>query len=278
MATKSANVPPRNHYILRILLIALATLLLVNCYRTSNPVSDPALSALFWMRTAAEYEALCRQTFNAALEHIRREIKSSGAQTSVQPVAVVMDLDETVLDNSAYNVSLIKAGQKYSHQSWQRWNRENADEIRLVPGAKEFIKAVEKEGVKVIFISNRSFVIRDITIDILVKFDLARREELLNDDPPKLLLRKITSSKESRRATVREHYNVIAFVGDNLGDFSDDFRSPVVNSIAERREKVRTHSDNWGTRWFVMPNPLYGYWTRFIDWEQPARSLENPER
>lgn len=277
MATKPMTSAPRGtrNHTLRLFVIALCTLLLVNCYRTPNSVSDPTLYALLWVRTSAEYEALCRQTFNIALEHVRREIKRQGVQTNDKPPAVVMDLDETVLDNSAYNVRLIKGGLRFSHDSWRRWNRENADEITLVPGAKQFIKAIEKEDVKVIFVSNRSIVIKDITTDILLKFDLARKEELLSNDPPKLLLRKLTSSKESRRETVRKHYNIIAFIGDNLGDFSDDFRSPTVNSIDERREKVGAHADQWGTNWFVMPNPLYGYWTRYIDWDEPERHFAN---
>lgn len=255
-------------------LIALSATLLINCQQ--NALADNSvLHALIWMRTSGEYKALCLQTFNIALQHVRVGVRQRHVQTNPKPPAVIMDLDETVLDNTAYNVYLFRAGLKHSPLRWQGWNRENVDKIGLVPGAKAFIKAVENEGARVVFISNRSSTIREITTTILLKFDLARKEELLNDDPPKLLLRKLTSSKESRRAAVREHYNIIAIIGDNLGDFSDDFRSPAINSIEERREQVRAYADEWGTKWFVMPNPLYGYWTRLIDWDHPERHFRS---
>lgn len=237
---------------------------------------DSILRALLWMRTSGEYEALCRQAFNTALGHVRKETQKLRSQTSARPPAVIMDLDQTVLDNTAYDVYLLRNGLAHSQQRWHRWNRENMDKITLVPGAKGFIKQVEQEGVRVVFISNRSNSIRDITVRILLKFELAKRQDLLDHD--KLLLRDRSSSKESRRAAVTERYEVIALIGDNLGDFSDDFRSPAVTTVSERRAKVREHADHWGKTWFVLPNPIYGDWFGFIDWDQPARHFENPNR
>lgn len=231
--------------------------------------------ALLWMRTSAEYEALCRQTFNVALERVRHEMKT---RKGSRPAAVIMDLDETVLDNSGYSFFLLSNGLRHHETHWNSWNRENAGQVGLVPGAKEFVKAVEDKGVQIVFVSNRSNTLRDTTRKILLKLDLATEAELADPNAVKLLLRQDTSSKQGRRDTVMSKYDVIALLGDNLNDFSDAFRSPAVGSIDERRATVKGHADQWGTRWFVLPNPIYGYWTRYIEWEKTEQYFERPNR
>jgi len=238
---------------------------------------DSALRALLWLRTSGEYEALCLQTFNTALAHVRDTVRTPSADKRAKPPAVVMDLDETVLDTSGYSVYLLSKGLKHHEAHWLDWNRENLDQIGLVPGAKQFIKDVEGEGVYVVFISNRPDAGRDGTIQVLRKFDLATQAALDDPNGIKLLLRTNTSSKQSRRDRVNDKYTVIALVGDNLNDFSDDFRSPAVNSIGERRAMVRKHATDWGSRWYVLPNPIYGNWTRYIDWKNAEQYFGNPK-
>ncbi len=237
---------------------------------------DSVLRALLWLRTSGEYEALCLQTFNMALAHVRNAVRTPSADKAAKPPAVVMDLDETVLDTSGYSVYLLSSGLKHHEAHWLNWNREHLDQIGLVPGAKQFIKDVENEGVHVVFISNRSNAGWDGTIRVLRKFDLATQAALDDPNGVKLLLRTNTSSKQSRRDKVNDKYTVIALLGDNLNDFSDDFRSPAVNSIDERRAMVRKHAADWGSRWYVLPNPIYGNWTRYIDWNNAEQYFERP--
>jgi acid phosphatase len=187
-------------------------------------------------------------------------------------------LDETVLDNAGYTMHLFTHGRRHHETHWKTWNRENTDQVGLVPGAKQFIKDVEKEGVRIVLVSNRSNKIRGTTIKILLRLDLATEAELADPNAVKLLLRKSTSSKQNRRDIVTATYDVIALLGDNLNDFSDDFRSPAVNSIDERRAAVRKHANPWGTHWFVLPNPIYGYWMKFIDWNRVEQYFESPNR
>lgn len=244
--------------------------------RTQISDSDSLLRALLWLRTSGEYEALCLQTFNMALAHVRNAVRAY-ADKDAKPPAVVMDLDETVLDTSGYSAYLLSNGLRHHERHWRTWNRDHLDQIGLIPGAKQFIKDVENEGVYVVFISNRSQASRDGTIRILRKFGLVTRAAL--DDPSgiKLLLRRNASSKQSRRDKVRDKYTVIALIGDNLNDFSDDFRAPAVNSIDERRAMVRAHAADWGSRWYVLPNPIYGSWTRYIDWNNVDQYFTNPK-
>ena len=238
---------------------------------------DSILRTLLWLRTSGEYEALCLQTFNTALRYVRGAVKTPSAGNASKPPAVVMDLDETVLDTSGYSVYLLSKGLKHHEAHWLAWNQQHLDQIGLIPGAKQFIKGVESEGVHVVFVSNRQDAGRDDTMQILHKFDLATQAALDNPNGTKLLMRKQTSSKQGRRDIVNERYTVIALLGDNLNDFSDDFRSPAVDSIDERREMVRKHAADWGSRWYVLPNPIYGYWTGYIDWEKTEQYFQRPK-
>jgi acid phosphatase len=236
---------------------------------------DSVLRALLWLRTSGEYEALCLQTFNTALAYVRNAVRTTSVNRGAKPPAVVMDLDETVLDTSGYSAYLLSNGLKHHEAHWLNWNREHLDQIGLVPGAKQFIKDVEREGVYVVFISNRSNAGRRGTIQVLRRFDLATQAALDHPNAIKLLLRTNTSSKQSRRDKVNDKYTVIALLGDNLNDFADDFRSPAVNSIDERRAMVRKHAADWGSRWYVLPNPIYGNWTRYIDWNNAEQHFNN---
>ena len=231
--------------------------------------------ALLWMRTSGEYEALCRQTFNMALERVRNVMKTRSGD---RLAAVIMDLDETVLDNSGYSFFLLRNRLKHHETHWHNWNREHPEQVSLVPGARQFIKAVENEGVRIVFVSNRSDTLRDTTRKILLRLDLATKAELADPTAMKLLLRQDTSDKQSRRDSIAARYDVIALFGDNLNDFSDAFRSPAVNSIEDRRAAVHRHAEKWGTHWFVLPNPIYGYWTRYIDWQKTEQYFERPNR
>ena len=101
-----------------------------------------------WVTKSKEYKILCEQIYFNAWKSIKKEVKNS------KEAVIIMDLDETVLDNSKYQIELFKKSEKYNPKSWNRWvEKEEAD---LVPGAKKFIlKFKDKDSSKIIFLSNR---------------------------------------------------------------------------------------------------------------------------
>ena len=103
-----------------------------------------------WVRQSAEHRTLCEQLFRQATVAILRQVKMG--KGSKNP-AVVVDLDETVLDNSLYQVERWKAGLSFTQDSWSDWV--NREEAGLIPGAKAFLSTVRKKGVRVVFLSNR---------------------------------------------------------------------------------------------------------------------------
>jgi len=228
-----------------------------------NP-QEHALDASLYMQTAAEYHAVCLQTYNLATERLRQKLavtRHAGA-----PPAVVMDLDETVLDNSAFQSFLDRDKLNNSDALWAIWERDFPQEVGLIPGAKAFIEAAEQLGVTAVYLSNRDEKLRNSTIAALRKNGLS-----LEGIDNRLLLKTTTSDKTERRKIVEGRFNALIYLGDNLRDFSEEFKAPQLASnddagqmkaIADRADRVRRANYHWGNDWFILPNPVYGEWQR----------------
>jgi acid phosphatase len=237
----------------------------------------PHLHANLWMQTSAEYQALCRQTFNTALREIKQAAKAAKHRqgrpigTDRKPLAVVADLDETILDNSRFQSEMDAAvwadgmDVGYTKKRWEQWERDNAGEVELVPGAGSFIAEVEKLNVVMVYISNRLEDLKSSTIRALAHNGI-NAEGLQEGLQSRLLLSNGVSSKQERIRQVEEKFHVIAYLGDNLNDFPGEIEQVAssVEQIAVRRKKAESAADLWGTRWFMIPNPVYGNWDQIL--------------
>ena len=193
--------------------------------------------------------------------------------------AVIMDLDETVLDNSAFESFLYENNLEYSDDLWEIYERDYPGEVRLVPGAKQFIKKAEDRGVTVIFISNRLEENCGSTVNALTRLGISTK-----GIGQRLLLKKrvASSDKTSRRETVAAQYNVFLVFGDNMRDFSETFIAKKLTendgadahdkAIASRFRLVDDAACHWGIDWFVLPNPGYGEWEKLIR-NEPMKRL-----
>jgi acid phosphatase len=228
-----------------------------------NP-QEHALDANLYMQTAAEYQAVCLQTYNLATERLRQKLAATHDDGA--PPAVVMDLDETVLDNSAFQSFLDRDKLNHSDALWGIWERDFPQEVGLIPGAKAFIEAAEQLGVTVVYLSNRDEKLRNSTIAALRQNGLS-----LEGIDNRLLLKTTTSDKTERRKIAGGRFNALIYLGDNLRDFSEEFKAPQLASndeagqkkaIAERADRVRRANYHWGNDWFILPNPVYGEWQR----------------
>jgi acid phosphatase len=242
-----------------------------------NP-QERGIDANLYMQTSAEYAAVCLQTYNWALERLKQKLAAT-KNGDLRP-AVVMDLDETVIDNSGYQSFLFKAKSQSTAQNWEVWEKSYPQEARLVPGARSFIEAAEQMGVAVVYISNRSTKNQDAAIAAIKHVGL-NTEEISN----RLLLRDNTSDKSPRRKIAEGRFNALMYFGDNLRDFSEEFVAPNLDAnddagqkraIAERFAKVQRANYRWGNDWIVLPNPAYGEWTRLIG-NDPAKKFRPTE-
>ncbi|MCS7079807.1 MAG: hypothetical protein NZ585_07125 [Chloracidobacterium sp.] len=230
-----------------------------------NP-QERTLDANLFVQTSAEYVACCLQTYAWASERLRQRLAT--APPSELPPAVIMDLDETVLDNAGFQSYLDRESKVYDQAAWDRWERDFSAETRLVPGAKGFIEEAERAGVTVFYISNRTMA--EPTIAALQRNGLS--VERIGE---RLLLQTDTSDKTARRRAVEEKYRVLLYVGDNLRDFSEIFVTPKLapeDAIAARRTAVERQAYRFGTDWFLLPNPVYGEWKKPLG-DEPRRFL-----
>lgn len=194
---------------------------------------------------AAEYRALCYQAFNAAslhLETIKKKRKGL-------PLAIITDIDETVLDNSYYEAQRIKDGKEFTAQSWKNWTDRSA--ATLVPGAADFFNKVKRAGIEIFYLSNRD------TSEIRSTVSNFKKLHLPDADLLHMIFRKDKASKEIRRQQIMNRYNVVMLIGDNLNDFAELFE---MRNSAERKNEVDKMKEAWGTKFIVLPNAIYGEW------------------
>lgn len=239
----------------------------------SKQYNDRLLGATLWMQRAAEYQALCYQAFNSAALHLNEALNDPNWTAAAEQgddlrrltPAVVLDIDETVLDNSYYQARLILENTNYGSDSWKAWSDEAA--ATPIPGALDFCKFAESIGVKVIYVTNRKEPEREATAKNLREYGFP-----LDADTGNLILRTGDSEKGPRRTAVTENFRVVMLIGDSLGDHHSGFHH---TSEGERNPFTAENKEKWGERWIVLPNPGYGDWDGAIldyNW-----GVENPD-
>jgi 5'-nucleotidase (lipoprotein e(P4) family) len=174
-----------------------------------------------------------------------------------RPLAVVLDVDETALQNLGYEYDEAASGRSYDQERWNRWERTGANAVAAMPGAVAALQTIRNHGVTIIFNSNRLAANAAQTRAAIEGAGLGpavHRETLfLKGDHGE------GSAKDPRRAAVSAHYCVIAMAGDQLGDFSDLFNARTL-SVPDRRRYATSppFSALWGRGWFMLSNPVYG--------------------
>ena len=232
---------------------------------TSAPADDN-LNAVAWSQTAVEHDLIYLQTYRDAETRLLPAVHDAewdalsktdrvGAFEHLPP-AVILDIDETVLDNSPYQARVIKSGGEFNEADWAAWCREAR--ARALPGAVEFTRFAASHGVAVIYISNRAKDLDEVTLRNLRQagFPVSGPDAFLGLGTVVDGCEQVGSEKGCRRQLVSRRYRVLMQFGDQLGDFLD----VSTNTVAARRQTVAPYLPWIGTRWFVLPNPTYGSW------------------
>lgn len=217
------------------------------------PVTQPALEVQ-WVRQSIEYDAICIQTYRAAWQAVKQQ-----AAALQEDWAVVLDVDETVLDNSRYQVILYEQNRTFDYASWDEWVHRR--ECPPIPGAKAFLDSVRSLGrfAHIVYVTNRRAHLEESTRENL------RQTGLWGDGDVLLCQRDGQDSKEDRRQEVlngtgrcdgKGKRHIIALVGDQLLDMEP---YPERIEPGNLKEHYR-NSPHWNTRYFMLPNPMYGYW------------------
>ncbi len=202
--------------------------------------------AVLFQQQSAEYRALCLQAYHFAQLRVDNSIHANKGKL---PLAVITDLDETALDNGAQYGWEYKNNKTFVPKDWDEWCKmEKAD---AVPGSVDFFKYADAHKVDIYYVSNRDTSEVDATLDNMKKLGFPQL------DKSHFLFKVKESSKEERRKEVAKTHNIILLLGDNLNDFASLFEE---KSIADRKAAVDQSAKEWGEKFVVLPNAVYGDW------------------
>lgn len=219
----------------------------------TDSTANRLYNAVMWQRISSEYRALCYQTYgqaaNALLAGKSDKHVVTNKDKTTRPQAVVVDVDETILDNSLYEYNLLTTNTSYESSTWKAWVLRA--EAPAVPGALEFCKLAESLGVHIIYLSNRKLDEVEATLKNLQQLGFPYADSL------HVFFKEDTSDKEARRLKVAEKYDIQMLIGDNMGDFAADFQD---RSIGNGFPAVDSLKNLFGARYFILPNPMYGNW------------------
>ncbi|MFU8811463.1 MAG: 5'-nucleotidase, lipoprotein e(P4) family [Balneolaceae bacterium] len=257
--------------------LIILSLAVSGCVQPSSEDRFNTLYSTLWIQTAAEYEALSLQAYNAAERKLPEAIEDRSWTAAVEqgdgyedlPAAIIFDLDETVLDNSFYEARLIHDDENFDPEAWNNWVRE--ERATALEGAVRFINRAAELGVELFYITNRDAEVVEETEANLraLGIPVAEGSVMANGAQPNW-----TSLKVQRRTEVTENHRVIMIFGDDLNDFA-----PARNlSLEDRRALVHEHVDKWSVKWFMLPNPNYGSWERNLYTGDEQNELERQQR
>ena len=230
-----------------------------------NAVQAQSMLAVLYAQSSAEYNANNLQTYAGAKLALDVALTKKNWTAAIEqkgnfvdkPAAVILDIDETVLNNIPFQARAIIKGEGYP-SGWIDWMLEEAS--TPVAGVKDFLDYAERKGVKVFYVTNRVAIAEEATRNNLKKLGLP-----LDTDRDVLLMKNEngwTSDKVSRRQLIAEDYRILLLIGDQLGDFIP-LEEATVN-IDSRKAISKKYKDMWGKKWFMITNPMYGRWEASI--------------
>ena len=246
---------------------------------STTPAADDAFNATVWFQTAIERELVYREVYRAAGERLSAALADTGwdalphgdrGSVDVRhlPPAIIVDVDETVLDNSPEQVRQLRAGQGFDPALFDAWVNEGR--AKALAGARDFLRAAAKRGVTVFYVSNRDAAQRAVTATNLRAqgFPIADDAQFLGLGTPVPACEGKGSDKSCRRQLVGRTHRVLMLFGDQLGDFVQ----PAANTPDGRRAAMAPYLGWIGQRWWVLPNPMYGSWESALSGGDPTVS------
>jgi acid phosphatase len=254
---------------------ALIFLLSASLFAETIPDTHEKLIPTLWVQTSVEYAASAQQAYRLARLNLDLALRDRRWSAALEqqpgygklPPAVILDIDETVLDNSPNQAEQVRGRAGFTPASWDQWVFQAR--AQAIPGAAEFCQYAASRKVAVFYISNRDARHREATAKNLTAagFPLPDASRLmLRGEKPEW-----ASEKSTRRADIARRHRVLLLIGDDFGDFAAGVRTTVEN----RRELAARHAARWGREWIVIPNPGYGSWEGALqEPERPQTALE----
>lgn len=233
--------------------------------KIDNSVQAQSMLAVLYAQSSPEYEANNLQTFAGAKLALEKALVNKNWTAAIEqkedfsekPPAVILDIDETVLNNIPFQARAIIKGESYPN-GWVEWMLEEAS--TSVAGVSEFLKYADSKGIKIFYVTNRIAIAEEATRNNLKKLGLP-----FDTDRDVLLMKNEngwTSDKVSRRELIAQDYRILLLIGDQLGDFIS--LDEATAGMDSRKEIAAKYEEMWGKKWFMITNPIYGRWEASI--------------
>lgn len=229
---------------------------------SSAAPSNLLTAAVAWKQTAAEFEALYYQGFNVARMQLDRALQAH--KKGDRPLAVISDVDDTVLGSNSYWGYMINSGKEFFDDgAWDKWVADNGPVA--TPGALEFLNYAHSKGVEVFYVTSRDQ--GENTFQYAL--ENLRKNKLPFADDKHLTVYRDSSNKEPRQLEIAKDFDVVVMLGDNLNDFK---RKYYVADVKQRLNLMTEDKEQFGRKFIIFPNPTDGHWLKAIfgDSEPPA--------
>ncbi|NGP89058.1 5'-nucleotidase, lipoprotein e(P4) family [Fodinibius halophilus] len=244
------------------LFVAFISAVIAGCSSSATVLDHPATNSTLWMQNAAEYHALTTSVYKTAGANLALAVEDSywsayagdkKDEYQSKPPAIILDVDETVLNNAPFQARMVKQNSDFNITDWNQWVMEA--QATAIPGALTFTKRASQKGIAIYYLTNREAKVEEGTRKNLRKLGFP-----LSEDEDRILSKNErqnwTSAKTERRSYVAQKHRILMLFGDDLNDFI----SAKNISQQERTELVTKHLEKWGKKWFILPNPAYGSW------------------
>lgn len=246
--------------------VRILTLGLLACLPPLTAQTMDALNSVAWTQSSVEFRGNALQAWHSARVALPKALKDRKWTAAIEqtgnfrklPPAIIVDIDETVLDNSPGQARFLLEGNgRYSMDMWMKWTAER--KAKAIPGAAEFLRDAAAKGVTVFYVTNRGPKEEANSRANLEAEGFPLKNAALGDIGDTVLTAgekpEWTSDKGIRRALIAKYYRIILLCGDDLNDFI-----PARLSVAERAAKAKPYDSWWGERWIILPNSAYGSW------------------
>ncbi|GLO54642.1 5'-nucleotidase, lipoprotein e(P4) family [Pseudomonas putida] len=244
------------------LIATLLATLLTGCQQ--HPPANDQLDAVLWAQTSVEHDLLFRQVYASATQHLDRALADPAWDALAHapralnglPPALIIDIDETLLDNVPLNARSIINDRPYDYDAWYQWvDRAKAPAL---PGAVDFLQAAARRGITPYYLTNRAPGQEQATLENLRRagFPIDSSAQILTDGTAIGGCQASGSDKTCRRHWVGTQARVLMQLGDSFGDFM-----ATRGSQQAQLDAARPYFAWLGERWFLLPNPTYGGWS-----------------
>lgn len=229
---------------------------------TNFPMHDN-MNSILWVQTSPEYAIAVNQSYSLAKIMLEKGLADPGWTAAVEqvgsnyrdlPPAIIVDVDETILNNSAFQARLEIAGASWDNDIWNNWVLES--NAPAVPGAVEFLVNASDSGVTIFYVTNRTHDYEQATRENLISvgcpFETAFDTLLTQGEQEGW-----TSDKTTRRNFIAERYRIVLLIGDDPNDF---IAGTTEGNSVTRNMVLSEYGSFFGEKWILIPNTIYGHW------------------